>query len=667
MARAGGKVRSVPRRNIAYAVASVMPLLVILLAYILRIYQLDGQSVWFDEGWSWHLARMTLGEMAAVTAADRSPALYYALLHGWVSIVGDSAFAMRFMSLLADAVCAALVVTLSRAITRPARGSAVPSSAILAGLLYAIAPFALWYAQETRMYAQMAALALGSVYWLWRWLHGFRRRYLLASAILLLLAIYSHYYSIFMLPAQGIAVVLVLATSHGRLGARSLRVSLRRVGEWTAAMLGVVLLLLPWLLYASVGFAYDDGFVFPLNTVAGRLQEWLVAFAGGGLARPAEEWWVGALAVAAVGGILNLALARQWRSLLFVLVLCGGSLLAATLAVRLVYPYRSVFHPRYLIYVAPLVCVLCAGAAVRVTGVRRGVMLCLRGAALAALALVWLPALNDLYHDPRVARDDVRGAVQHVVEALQPDDLVIMTRDNYAVRYYLQREYPTVQGYFAALPNGLHGTLQSDESVAELLAQRTPAQVRLFLWQDDVVDPQKFVESTMWANGYEIGEINFNQIRLPLYGLSAQPPQRLSLVPMNATFDSVLALQAFWMRPQGQAGDWFYVVLEWQPRAAIPQDYKVFVHVWDANGQPVFQRDKLPLNALLPMSSWRAGETLRDAYAMVIPAQLPAGEYRVAVGVYESTEGGRRLRAQSNTHDVVNDAVILGTLQVRAR
>ena len=30
-------------------------------------------------------------------------------------------------------------------------------------------------------------------------------------------------------------------------------------------------------------------------------------------------------------------------------------------AVRVVYPYRSVFHPRYLIYVAPMACVLLGG------------------------------------------------------------------------------------------------------------------------------------------------------------------------------------------------------------------------------------------------------------------------------------------------------------------
>ncbi|MBP7601091.1 MAG: hypothetical protein KA750_07085, partial [Thermoflexales bacterium] len=48
----------------------------LLLAFGLRANQLSAQSLWFDEGWSWTLARMPLGDMVMMTAGDRSPALY---------------------------------------------------------------------------------------------------------------------------------------------------------------------------------------------------------------------------------------------------------------------------------------------------------------------------------------------------------------------------------------------------------------------------------------------------------------------------------------------------------------------------------------------------------------------------------------------------------------
>ena len=93
----------------------------LLVAFCLRVYRLDAQSVWFDEGWSWYLAGLPLGQMAQVTAADRSPFVYYALLHGWTGLAGDSEFALRYLSVCADVVAVALVVALGRALSRDGR------------------------------------------------------------------------------------------------------------------------------------------------------------------------------------------------------------------------------------------------------------------------------------------------------------------------------------------------------------------------------------------------------------------------------------------------------------------------------------------------------------------------------------------------------------------
>jgi hypothetical protein len=67
----------------------------------------------------------------------------------------------------------------------------------------------------------------------------------------------------------------------------------------------------------------------------------------------------------------------------------------------------------------------------------------------------------------------------------------------------------------------------------------------------------------------------------------------------------------------------------------------VFVHVLDTNGNLAFQQDKLTLNELLPTSRWEPNKIYRDPYAMVVPSELPAGEYRVVVGVYDAISGER--------------------------
>ena len=643
---------------------------VVLLAYLLRVFHLDTQSIWFDEGWSWHLAGMPLGQMARVTADDRSPFLYYALLHGWIALTGDSEFAMRFLSVCADTVTAALAIALSRALGGRLR------LVWLAGLLYAVAPFAVWYAQETRMYALVATFCAASSYWLWRWLNApGRLRYLVASALLLAGAAYQHYYAIFLLPAQGLAVLLYLlaqtcsARASGVISSWRERYAeaRRRFIRWFVAALLVAASLIPWLIYASVGFAYDDGFVFPLNTVSGRLGEWIAAFANGGLARTPEAWWPAALLVAVIAAVASYAISGRRQSVLFLAALITGSLLAAAVAVRVVYPYRSVFHPRYLIYTVPLAVVLLAGVPQVPAPRLRWLAAALALVAAVSMAVLWLPPLYANYFDQAVYRDDVRLSTRHVVEALLPGDVVVMTRDNYAVRYYLKRSYPQQIPRFLAMPAGLHGVLSSDSALLDTLNALAPQRVRLFLWQDAVVDPQRLVESTLWANGYEMGEIDFGQIRLPLYRVQALPLRAPAFQPADAIFGGQLALTGYWLRGQGQPGNWFYTLLVWKPLQKLAVNYKVFVHVLDAAGHIVFQRDKLPLSDLVPMSSWVPGEPVRDSYAMVIPANLPAGEYRVAVGVYGPSGAEPRLPVVSSSQTVADRSIILGTLQVRKR
>jgi phosphate/sulfate permease len=56
------------------------------------------------------------------------------------------------------------------------------------------------------------------------------------------------------------------------------------------------------------------------------------------------------LLAGAVGlGLAGFISRRRWAALAVTLLLIVGPLLAATVAVRVFYPYRSVFHPRYLI------------------------------------------------------------------------------------------------------------------------------------------------------------------------------------------------------------------------------------------------------------------------------------------------------------------------------
>jgi hypothetical protein len=102
------------------------------------------------------------------------------------------------------------------------------------------------------------------------------------------------------------------------------------------------------------------------------------------------------------------------------------------------------------------------------------------------------------------------------------------------------------------------------------------------------------------------------------------------------------------------------VTLVWQAMGEIDQDYKVFVHLLDADGQPVAQSDAVPANWTRPTSGWQVGEFVLDAHTLNLKTKLSPGEYRLVAGMYE-TESGQRLPVAPG-----GDVVELGKILVSA-
>ena len=143
--------------------------LLLVLALALRLYRLDGQSLWNDEGTSVALAARDLATITRNAAHDIHPPLYYYALHFWVKLWGNSEVAVRSLSALYGALTVLIVYGLARRLY----GWRV---AIVAGALAAISPLQVYYSQEARMYAQVTLLgALGisaaaglGLYWFFR-------------------------------------------------------------------------------------------------------------------------------------------------------------------------------------------------------------------------------------------------------------------------------------------------------------------------------------------------------------------------------------------------------------------------------------------------------------------------------------------------------------------
>ena len=136
--------------------------MVTLFALFLRIIRLDFQPLWWDEGYSVWFATHPLSQMAALTAEDIHPPLYYALLHGWTELLGTDPVALRLLSVAFGALAIPAIYLAAR---RLFGGSRVP---LLAALLLAINPMHVFYSQEVRMYGLVALLSIGVVTAAWR-------------------------------------------------------------------------------------------------------------------------------------------------------------------------------------------------------------------------------------------------------------------------------------------------------------------------------------------------------------------------------------------------------------------------------------------------------------------------------------------------------------------
>ncbi|MCB9162253.1 MAG: hypothetical protein H6644_20825 [Caldilineaceae bacterium] len=142
----------------------------------------------------------------------------------------------RFLSVWWSVLAVALLAGLARALRL------APMSGLLATLLLALAPYAIWHAQDARMYSMSLALTTASTLCMAGWLA--RRRWPWAAGYVLvtLLALHVHYFAAFVVVAQYLFVMGQAILD------RRYRWSLL---PWLGMQAAVALLYVPWLIVAA--------------------------------------------------------------------------------------------------------------------------------------------------------------------------------------------------------------------------------------------------------------------------------------------------------------------------------------------------------------------------------------------------------------------------------
>jgi 4-amino-4-deoxy-L-arabinose transferase-like glycosyltransferase len=203
---------------------------VILLAASLRLLHLGTESLWIDEAFTVHNARLAFTELAGFSARDIHPPLYSFFMWAWVRVFGDSEFSIR----LPAAIFGTLTVPLAAAITRRLYGS---RAALAAAFVVAINVFFVHYSQEARSYALVGFLCAASTL---AYLAGHERwstprvtLYLVATVAL----VYTHHAGWFLVAAQSVHAWLAAPREDER----------RRIAPWLGVQGMLLLAYVPWL------------------------------------------------------------------------------------------------------------------------------------------------------------------------------------------------------------------------------------------------------------------------------------------------------------------------------------------------------------------------------------------------------------------------------------
>ncbi|HET6347843.1 MAG TPA: glycosyltransferase family 39 protein [Candidatus Krumholzibacteria bacterium] len=178
----------------------LLALAVLLLALAVRLWDLRARSLWFDEATEYWVATAPYSHViASARTGTGDPPLYALLLHTWMQAGSGEAW-LRLLSVLASVAGVAGVMVLANLFSGG-------TAAVCAGLLLALLPADVRYAQEAGQYAFVPAAVAWNLVCLLRMMREGTWRWVLGWTATALLASYLYYATVFPIAAAFLCVI----------------------------------------------------------------------------------------------------------------------------------------------------------------------------------------------------------------------------------------------------------------------------------------------------------------------------------------------------------------------------------------------------------------------------------------------------------------------------
>jgi 4-amino-4-deoxy-L-arabinose transferase-like glycosyltransferase len=633
------------------AVVQVIMLLVVLLAFGLRVFDLDGQSMWNDEGLSVYRARQSIPVIIAntisidgVDSRDTNPPLYFLLLHFWRVLAGESVFALRFFGVLIAVLNAPLIYRLGRYAFDPYTGLA-------AAFFLAISPFHVWQSQELRNYSLLLFLNLLSVYGLFRYILAGNvprhRSWLLLWGTAGLAAIYVHYFGVFVF-AFGVLVVIWQ-------GFRSKQWHL--TSKMAIALLILSLAIVPviWMGLSRFIEGPQRDFVFvPIHHLLSHAAS---AYAVGivhGFVQPL--WRVAPAIVLAVVGMIAGWFAKKRSALLLVL----GYLLIPFLLLFLLSGINPLYNgPRHLFMgLPPFILLVSAGLALPWSGswARIGVadanesqqpehalppVLWRAISSVFGLLLVFSQVawLNTQFTADMLVKDDLRGLANYLSTVAREGDTIVIHDSINALTfdYYYEGKAP-----WTGMPS--FGQFDVEAAIERLQATGDQAQRIWF-----VTEPRPrtgFPRRVLydWARDHwvTVKVREFPSLWLKLREELFVPEPTVDTIPngasmMDISWDDELRLLGFESPAKATSGSYWQPAFYWSKETIDAGRYGLSIRLEDEEEHVWLQLDQ-PLWQDFPPAAWSSESIVRYEPVLALPAGIPPGEYGIWLRVSRQSD-----------------------------